>query len=337
MTYASLHHTFDIHLAAKYGIEEAIIIHHFQHWIQVNKKLESNFHEGRTWTYQTLDEIAAHFPYMNRSQVFDILFKLEHGFHRKSKTKEKLFEPVIIKSNFNKTKFDKTVWYAFRDEASFIVLGNPKNDKRTSQNPDWEIPTPIPDTKPDTKPDVDKEPSIKVSKNEDAPKGARLKEFSEEVKELGKYVLSKMKQINPNYKITEKQAEKWMIALDCMIRLDKRTPQQIIDLLEFALNDPFWRDKLFKPNPINYLRQKFDQWTVRMSSIGEQAQQELENSNIRINKHLFYKWKSQYQELEEYYLTAKSVQHKNGNGKDVSLALDPEIFAERLTHLVGQR
>lgn len=148
--YLSQHHGFDIHLASKYGIEEAILIHHFQHWIQINKKLNRNFHEGRTWTYQTLDEIAAHFPYLNKSKVFDTLEKLCNGKPRKSKNPDKHFDPVLIKGNFNTNRYDRTIWYAFFDEPKWI-LGNPKIENGEPQNHDWENPTPIPDTKPYTK------------------------------------------------------------------------------------------------------------------------------------------------------------------------------------------
>ena len=35
---SSEHHSFDVYLAAEYGIQEAIMIHHFQHWIGVNMR-----------------------------------------------------------------------------------------------------------------------------------------------------------------------------------------------------------------------------------------------------------------------------------------------------------
>lgn len=130
----SLHHSFDIDLAEKYGIPEAILIHHFQHWITINKRLKRNFHEGRTWTYQTLEEIAAHFPYFSTSQVNRLLRKL---------TKLK----VLKKGNFNKRKFDRTVWYAFFVEENFV---DRQMHLAKSPNGDGEIATPIPDTKTDT-------------------------------------------------------------------------------------------------------------------------------------------------------------------------------------------
>jgi len=142
----SLHHTFDVNVAQKYGIAEAILIHHFQHWISINVRLKRNFYEGRYWSYQTLDEIAANFTYLNKSQVFDLLERLCLGKSRFSKKEELDFEPVLIKGNFNKSKYDRTIWYAFCDFPKWI-LGNPNIEIGDPQNQDCENPTPIPDTK----------------------------------------------------------------------------------------------------------------------------------------------------------------------------------------------
>lgn len=109
--------------------------------------MKRNIHEGKTWSYQTLDEIAAHFPYLSKSEVFELLEKLCLGKGRRSQKDELDFEPVLIKDNFNKKKYDRTTWYAFIDEEKFIILAQAKMEIGSSQNGDWQEPTPIPDTK----------------------------------------------------------------------------------------------------------------------------------------------------------------------------------------------
>lgn len=160
----SLHHSFDIDLATVYGVDEAILIHHFQHWIRINQRRKGNFHEGRTWTYQTLDEIAAVFPYWTVEEVRAIVERLCTGKGRKSKKALPDFEPVLIKGNFNRARFDQTTWYAFVDEAKF-VNSNSSYEREISQidsvdlpnalgdvpNGNGGSPRPIPDTIPDTK------------------------------------------------------------------------------------------------------------------------------------------------------------------------------------------
>lgn len=101
-------HSFNIFLASEYGIEEAILIQHFQFWILKNKDLGRNFHEGRTWTYETLQEIAAHFPYLSPKKVERLILRL-------------LELKIIRKGNFNKNKFDRTVWYSFENEEMFAI------------------------------------------------------------------------------------------------------------------------------------------------------------------------------------------------------------------------
>lgn len=122
----SMHHSFDIHLAAEYGIEGALLIHHFQHWIMVNKRLNQNLFDGRTWTYQTLAEIAAHFPYLSTPQV--------------KRTIQKLCDKeVLVKGNYNKNSHNRTVWYAFKDEKMFAIFRNRKMEIPESENGDGEI------------------------------------------------------------------------------------------------------------------------------------------------------------------------------------------------------
>src|ERR1044071_9442815 len=101
----SIHHSFDIDLAAIYGVHEAILIHHFQHWISINIRRKQNFKDGRTWTYQTIEQIADYFPYWTLEQVREAVERLCTGQNRKSKKAEKEFNPVLVKGNFNKKKF----------------------------------------------------------------------------------------------------------------------------------------------------------------------------------------------------------------------------------------
>lgn len=108
----SSHHLFNVHLAALYGIEEAILIHHFQNWISYNKELDKNCIDGRTWLSRTRKQIAVDFPYWNEEKVrrlTDRLVKLN----------------ILLKENYNETKVDKTLWYAFENEGAFLKVLSP--------------------------------------------------------------------------------------------------------------------------------------------------------------------------------------------------------------------
>lgn len=143
----SLTHSFNVELAQKYGVFEAILIHHFQFWISYNKNKGSNLKEGKTWTFQTRKEMAALFPYFDENQVRRLCEKL-------------VLDGVLETNNFNKKGFDRTLWYAFVNEEQMI--GNSKKfherqncqmDKAKLPNANGKSATPIPDTKPDTKQD----------------------------------------------------------------------------------------------------------------------------------------------------------------------------------------
>jgi hypothetical protein len=141
-TYSSPSHSFEVSLAREYSVEEALMIHHFQHWIKINVKLKKNFKDGKTWTYQTLEYIAAHFDYWSRRQVERLINKL---------VKNK----VLRKGNFNSTPYDRTVWYCFEDEERFLsfIDKSPNGDLENSKwgNENHQSVTPIPDTKTYTK------------------------------------------------------------------------------------------------------------------------------------------------------------------------------------------
>lgn len=133
-----LTHCYSVEYAQLYGESCGTMIHHMQFWIEQNRSLKRNFHEGHTWMYQTQKEIAACYPYWSEDKVFRILKKLEKA-------------GVLIKANFNRTKFDRTIWYAFKNEELFLAPRNRGMDKIDPKNPFRGVAEPIPDTKTDTK------------------------------------------------------------------------------------------------------------------------------------------------------------------------------------------
>lgn len=136
----SHHMSFDVELAVELdSIELAILVHHFQYWISKNKRLGKNDKEKRTWSYQTLEQIAAVFPFWSVQQVERYIKKLVEL-------------KILIKGNFNKSPFDRTSWYAFESEERFVKIKkmfskarNREMEDSESRNPMPEIEGPIPD------------------------------------------------------------------------------------------------------------------------------------------------------------------------------------------------
>lgn len=101
-------HQFSSHIATQYGIEEAILIHHFYFWIKKNAANDQNFHDGRYWTYNTTKAFQELFPYMNETKIHRVLKRLVEA-------------NIIIKGQHNADRFDRTCWYAFTDEAYDVL------------------------------------------------------------------------------------------------------------------------------------------------------------------------------------------------------------------------
>ncbi|MGL5099898.1 MAG: hypothetical protein ACRC6B_07715, partial [Fusobacteriaceae bacterium] len=64
-----MNHSFNVDLAAKYGIEEAIILENLAFWIKKNEKNGKNFVEGEYWTYNSASAFQELFPYMGIKKI----------------------------------------------------------------------------------------------------------------------------------------------------------------------------------------------------------------------------------------------------------------------------
>lgn len=259
----SQHHSFDIHLAARIGIEEAILVQHFQHWIRINRKRGKNIREGHCWMYETMQHIADHFPYMNYEKVKYCI--------------ERLVDCGILKKgNFNKLAIDKTNWYAFVDEAYFGVdqqsidklIEDSKNLYERENSPSMgKIPHPsgkIPSAIPDTKEKDTKESKAKALESTSAVKAAELL----------------WKKIQENFpKIKKPKIESWVIEIEKMNRIDNISWEEIEEVICFSAKDPFWCKNILSASA---LRRKYFQLYAKMTPV----RKEMEKSEGNIPKWL---------------------------------------------------
>lgn len=95
---------FNAELAQRHGVNGAIFLHAMAFWIAKNQANGRHFHEGRTWTYNTLEALAKLFPFWTRRQVERIVAKLKE-------------DGVLLTGNFSQDKTDRTVWYALADSV----------------------------------------------------------------------------------------------------------------------------------------------------------------------------------------------------------------------------
>lgn len=99
---------FDTDIAALYGVDESIMIANLQFWIRKNEANGKHFHDGRFWTYNSIEAFTKLFPFWTARQIRRVLKSLEE-------------KGVIVTGNYNTSAYDRTTWYAFGD--SFLQKG----------------------------------------------------------------------------------------------------------------------------------------------------------------------------------------------------------------------
>lgn len=132
-----MEHSFNIELAKEYGILEAILLKNIWFWIEKNRANEKNFYDGTYWTYNSTRAFNELFPYASESSIKRALKSLQ--------------EKGIIKTgNYNKSSYDRTLWYAFTDLGESIV-SNRQMETNKSSNGNEQNGLTIPDINTDYK------------------------------------------------------------------------------------------------------------------------------------------------------------------------------------------
>lgn len=103
-----MEHGFNVSIAKKYGILEAILIYNFEYWIAKNIANQKNYHNGFYWTYNSTRAFTELFPYVSQRQIQHALKHLKD-------------EGIIQTGNFNKSTYDRTLWYAFTKKGYSII------------------------------------------------------------------------------------------------------------------------------------------------------------------------------------------------------------------------
>lgn len=132
-----MEHSFNIELAKEYGILEAILLKNIWFWIEKNRANEKNFYDGTYWTYNSTRAFNELFPYASESSIKRALKSLQ--------------EKGIIKTgNYNKSSYDRTLWYAFTD-LGYSIVSNRQMEVNKSSNGDEQNGLTIPDINTDNK------------------------------------------------------------------------------------------------------------------------------------------------------------------------------------------
>jgi len=141
-----MYHLFDVENAKKYGVAAAVILYNLKYWILKNKANQKHFHDGRTWSYNSVRAFEKLFPYLTKKQIWGAIQKL-------------IKEGVILTGNYNLKPYDRTLWYSLKNEKSLLPQGKmdfPPGGKGLSHHVE-----PVPNPKPYKLPD--KKTMIEIS------------------------------------------------------------------------------------------------------------------------------------------------------------------------------
>jgi len=135
--------------------------------------------------------------------------------------------------------------------CNYDLFQNPKNYERTNEEP----------TKEPTKEPMKNQSGPSINKNDKNDKNKKT--FISDSTEYGlsELLFNEILKNNPNHKKPNLQT--WAKEIDRMIRLDKRTPADIREMIIWVQGDSFWKCNILSAAK---LREKFDQLWVKMKN-----------------------------------------------------------------------
>ncbi len=231
---------FDVDVAEKYGVDEAVILRHLQFWIFTNRANGKHFHEGRTWTYGSVRAFAEIWPFWSADHISRTLNGL-------------VTAGVLVKGNYNASGYDRTSWYAFADEKLWFlsreaILQNRQMDGAKSPNGFGKNAEPIPNQSPDKSPDKSQQRRVGKTSFEEKSVGLVLAEdrdIAEAKKNLAETIVRLLRPVTGRERTTFRHIFDWLVRGCETGKFDIDIFRQAEDWIKEALADGVKPKKLF--------------------------------------------------------------------------------------------
>jgi Txe/YoeB family toxin of Txe-Axe toxin-antitoxin module len=155
-----------------------------------------------------------------------------------------------------------------------------------------------------------------------------------EALEIAQALLNKILLMNPKHKLPK--LDVWAKTIDLMMRIDKRTKEEILEILDWIFNDPFWKTAVLSPDK---LRKHYD--TILLKKINAKPKDLEENLkkkaidkanfNAAWAKKLYKDLESRYPELNNFLQVASNCVYLKQQGKFSPLGYAENGFQDQLT------
>lgn len=136
---------FNEDLAKLYWVEESIMFSNITWWVKINEANERNFYDWKYWTYNSMEAYAKLFPFWTSRQIQRILANLKQ-------------HDLIITWNYNKSPYDRTIWYAISPNGEIYLTKQSNLFDETVR--------PIPDNNTYNKPLLSKSTKVDIDNKE---------------------------------------------------------------------------------------------------------------------------------------------------------------------------
>ncbi|MGR5294769.1 hypothetical protein ACPV5U_08685 [Vibrio mediterranei] len=210
-------HSFDVSLAEECGIDAALIIGHFNYFIEHHRANDTNFFNGHYWTYDTAESLAQKFPYWSKNKIQKLLVKMEE-------------QGLIVSGDFSENRFKRPKYYrVLRGQEACTI--KPNGLLGESHLADSSL--------------------SDQSTNQSTDQLSSKKKFSDDDLRLAEWILKKVKEVAPKSKAN---IEKWADTIRLMREKDKLTHNEIQDVFAWANRDSFWKTNVLS---VQKLREKF--------------------------------------------------------------------------------
>ena len=128
-------HIFDVEIAQIYGVNAAVLLENIGYWIKQNEANETNYFDGKYWTFNSRRAYRELFPYMSERQIDTAFRKL-------------IDDGLIVTGNYNKVAYDRTLWYALTQKGKCILHFDGMEEHKTENRSPGNV-RPIPNINAD--------------------------------------------------------------------------------------------------------------------------------------------------------------------------------------------